>query len=219
MQQPFLFALLQQNLWLSADRYIFWEQEKVLIVSDLHFGKTGHFRKNGIAVPQDIFKEDIQRLLHAITHYKPQMVIAVGDLFHSHANKELDLFCRWRRDIASVHFTLVKGNHDILDASWYAMNAIEVIKEKYTLNCFQFIHDVQQSSIPAENNLYTFSGHVHPAVRIHGTAKQSLTFPCFYFTKDQAILPAFSQFSGMHILQPKKKDQVFAIINQSVIQL
>ena len=30
---------------------MFWEEEKALIVSDLHFGKTGHFRKSGIAVP------------------------------------------------------------------------------------------------------------------------------------------------------------------------
>ncbi len=219
MQQPLLYILLQQHLWLSANRFIFWEQEKILIVSDLHFGKTGHFRKNGIAVPQDIFKQDLQRLLNAITYYKPQMVIAVGDLFHSHANKELDLFSRWRKDIEGVHFTLVKGNHDILDASWYDANNIEVVKEKYIHNCFQFIHDVQQGSINTEEQLYTFSGHVHPAVRIQGIAKQSLTFPCFYFGKNQAILPAFSEFSGKHVIQPKKKDRVFAIIKQSVIQL
>ena len=45
---------------LSNDRCVFWEEEKMLLLSDLHFGKTGHFRKEGIAVPQDIYKEDLQ---------------------------------------------------------------------------------------------------------------------------------------------------------------
>lgn len=85
MHQPLAFQLLQQHFWLSPNRYIFWEEEKALIVSDLHFGKTGHFRKSGIAVPQNIFKEDLQRLMDGISFFKPGQIIAVGDLFHSHA--------------------------------------------------------------------------------------------------------------------------------------
>ncbi|MDB5208454.1 MAG: pdeM, partial [Flavisolibacter sp.] len=40
MQAPTLYKHQSQNLWLSAQRSIFWEEEKALIVSDLHFGKT-----------------------------------------------------------------------------------------------------------------------------------------------------------------------------------
>ena len=63
MQAPVLHKLHQQTLWLTAQRSIFWEEQKTLIVSDLHFGKTGHFRKSGIPVPQTIYKEDLQRLV------------------------------------------------------------------------------------------------------------------------------------------------------------
>ncbi len=70
----------------------------MLLLSDLHFGKTGHFRKEGIAVPQAIYKEDLQRLVTQIQFFKPQQVVVIGDMFHSHANKELDLFKKWRND-------------------------------------------------------------------------------------------------------------------------
>ena len=51
MQKPVSHKILDQQFWLTTERTMFWEDEKSLIVSDLHFGKTGHFRKSGIAVP------------------------------------------------------------------------------------------------------------------------------------------------------------------------
>jgi metallophosphoesterase superfamily enzyme len=116
----------EQTLCLSPDRCVFWEEQKTLIVSDLHFGKTGHFRKSGIAVPQAVYKEDIQRLVNLLQFFKPQQMIVVGDFFHSHANKELDLFLKWRADFESLHIILVKGNHDILKAEWYQQANISV---------------------------------------------------------------------------------------------
>jgi uncharacterized protein len=35
---------------LSTNRTIFWEEGKVLILSDLHLGKSGHFCKADIAI-------------------------------------------------------------------------------------------------------------------------------------------------------------------------
>ncbi len=86
----------------SAQKCLYWEEEKALILSDLHLGKSGHFRKNGIAVPQHVFKEDMQRLFSLIQFYSPQKVIIAGDLFHSRSNKEHDFFVRWRNDIPAT---------------------------------------------------------------------------------------------------------------------
>ena len=90
-------TIKNQDLCLSSDRSIYWEQEKALVVSDLHIGKTGHFRKAGIAVPQSVFREDMQRLVSLIQYFKPQTLIVVGDMFHSSANKELELFTAFTR--------------------------------------------------------------------------------------------------------------------------
>jgi len=215
MQAPLLHKLKNQTLWLSAQRSIFWEEAKALIVSDLHFGKTGHFRKWGIEVPQNVYKEDLQRLVNLLHYFKPQKLIVVGDFFHSSANTELDWFKRWREDFHSLRIILVRGNHDILKDSWYEEAAIEVVSPTLQLGQFLFSHDQCETVL----GIYSFCGHIHPGVVIHGVGKQSLRFPCFYFSPDHCILPAFGKFTGLAAVQPTARDVVYAIADGSVIKL
>src|SRR6476469_9838498 len=141
MQAPLPHKIFDQTFWLSAQRCAFWEEQKALILSDLHFGKTGHFRKAGIPVPQTIFKEDLQRLITLINFFKPKQIIAVGDLFHSAANLELDLFKRWRADFPHLQFHLVKGNHDILKTAWYAGAGLTLWEEQLQIGNIYFNHE------------------------------------------------------------------------------
>jgi DNA ligase-associated metallophosphoesterase len=214
MQAPLLHKIENQTLWLSALRGIFWEEKQALILSDLHFGKTGHFRKAGIAVPQAVYKEDLQRLVSLMQYFQPRQVIAVGDLFHSKANLELEWFKRWRADF-TIDFQLVRGNHDILLDDWYKEADIKVWDQDLIINNFCFTHEQCQNC----NAHFTFCGHLHPGIAIHGLARQSLRFPCFYFTKDHCILPAFSKFTGLAIVEPSKAESVFAIVENSLIKL
>ncbi|MDE3252642.1 MAG: ligase-associated DNA damage response endonuclease PdeM [Bacteroidota bacterium] len=215
MPPPIQHIIQNQHLWLSAQRCIYWEENKTLILSDPHFGKTGHFRKQGIAVPQPVYQEDLQRMVTEIALYSPEQVIVVGDLFHSIVNKEMDLFVKWRRDFRQLDFLLVKGNHDILTGDWYAAADIQVKEGIYTTHGFDFVHDPAEAGSGAGN--YVFSGHLHPGVRLQGLGKQSLQFPCYYFSDKQAILPAFSKFSGLSMVRKKKADKIFAIVNQSLV--
>jgi uncharacterized protein len=220
MGTAFCYKLLQNNYWLSPERMVFWEEEKTLIVSDLHFGKTGHFRKEGIAVPQSVYKEDLQRLVSQLQYFQPKQLLVVGDMFHSVANKELAFFKKWRDDFPHLRIQLVKGNHDILHESWYKEAEVLINNEELIINNFSFVHDIQSvtnSKPPIPN--YIFTGHIHPGVRISGSGKQSLHFPCFYFTPSFCVLPAFSRFTGLAMVRPKDGDTVFAIVNQSIIQL
>jgi uncharacterized protein len=214
MEAPIKHKINNQTFWLSATRTIFWEEQKALILSDLHFGKTGHFRKAGIAIPQSVYKEDLQRLINLIQYFKPRQIIAVGDLFHSRVNLELDLFKRWRKNFEALNFILVKGNHDILKEGWYEDADIKVTDE-LLLDEFLFIHQ----HCEAREDVFTFCGHIHPGVIINGLGKQSLRFPCFYFTKHQCILPAYSKFTGMATINPSVTDSVYAIVDESVIKV
>lgn len=210
MQQIIPHTILNNTFLLSADKCIFWEQRKTLILSDLHLGKTGHFRKSGIAIPQDIFKEDIQRFVSLLQTFKPESVIVIGDMFHSYDNKEHELFAKWRKDFQQLQIQLVMGNHDILHADWYANAAIEIKENKLDIDSFSFVHDITDATI-TENN-FCFSGHIHPGISIHGISKQSLHFPCFYFTKTYAVLPAFGKFTGTYTVKPKRGENVFAVM-------
>jgi DNA ligase-associated metallophosphoesterase len=219
MSIPLLHIVHAQHLWLSPQRSIYWEEEKTMIVSDTHFGKTGHFRKSGIAVPQQVYKEDLQRFFSLATELKPERILVVGDFFHSTDNEEHDLFLKWKNDFTSLQITLIKGNHDILGNSWYENAGIQLIEQFYTIGQFSFQHDPAENHNPLDENTFVFSGHVHPGIQMKGIGKQSLRFPCFYFTKNQCILPAFSKFSGLAILKPKKHDQAYAIANDTIIKL
>ena len=218
MFSPLRFILHQQTLWLSPARCIYWEEEKALILSDLHFGKTGHFRKEGIGVPQNIFKEDLQRLFTQIQFFKPDTLLIAGDMFHSRANKEIDLFIKWRNDISSIHIILIKGNHDILSNKFYEEMNIKVEQKKFSINKFCFTHDIT-STCEDDDEAFTFSGHIHPGITFHGNGKQSFMLPCFYFSPKYAVLPAFSHFTGLYKIKPTKKDNVFALIENKVIKM
>jgi len=206
------FLLHNQTLWLSPERCIYWEEQNSLIVSDLHFGKTGHFRKSGIAVPQNVYKEDLQRLVNHVQYYKPQQLIVVGDLFHSVQNKELDFFKKWRLDFSHLHIQLVKGNHDILKKDWYTAANISVTDTHLHVGNFCFVHDISEACAPSDDIHYYFSGHIHPCVLLKGLGKQSVSLPCYYFTKNFAVLPAFSKFTGTAIVDRKSAENVFAIV-------
>ncbi|MDB5203727.1 MAG: metallophosphoesterase [Ferruginibacter sp.] len=216
MSAHILHRLLDNQFLLNIDRTIFWEEERSLILSDLHLGKSGHFRKSGIGIPQNIFKEDMQRLLAAIQFYKPQQLIIVGDLFHSHFNKEHDLFLRWRKDLAQLPIQLVKGNHDILKKEWYADAGINVHDESLVIGKFMFTHDIDTCP---EHKGYCFSGHIHPGIRLRGLGRQSLQLPCFYFAKTYAVLPAFGKFTGTFPIRPLTGESVYALVDDAVLKM
>jgi len=227
MQTPVSHKIRNQQFWLTTDRTMFWEEEKALIVSDLHFGKTGHFRKSGIGVPANVYKQDLQRLVTQIQYFQPGELIIVGDMFHSHANLELELFLKWRADLANIKIKLIMGNHDILKAEWYSNAGIELSQQTFSRQHFHFVHDISdelntKASIKKNkkgDDNYFFSGHIHPGIRIQGLGKQSLCFPCFYFGEKFAVLPAFSRFTGVAMINPEPEEHVFAIVNQELIQL
>ncbi len=205
------------HLLLTANRTIFWEDKETLVLSDLHLGKSGHFRKAGIGVPQSVFKEDMQRLLSEIQFYNAKQLIIVGDLFHSRENKEHEMFLRWRNDLPGVNIHLVLGNHDILKKEWYRGAGIELHENVLKLENLLFTHDIDNCHL--EDNSYCISGHIHPGISLHGLGRQSLRFPCFYFGKKYAVLPAFGRFTGTFPVKPLPGDAVFALMENKIMQL
>lgn len=220
MQNPVPHIIAGNTFWVFPERCLYWEEENTLIVADLHLGKTGHFRKSGIAVPQDIYKADLQRLMAMLYLCKADRLIIVGDFTHSSVNKELELFIKWRKDFSLLHIDLVKGNHDILMDSWYRDAGISLHEWEFSVKGFLFRHEnkrKKQTELPAHH--YTFTGHVHPGIVLKGQGRQSLKFPCFYFTKEHCVLPAFSRFTGIFKVSPEKGETVYAITPSEIIKI
>jgi len=211
-------TLYNEALYLLPQKGIWWPSQKMLIISDTHFGKTGHFRKMGIAVPQPAFKNDMHRFTSMIVNFHVESVVIVGDMFHSYENKEADFFIRWRHDLPWLRIHLVRGNHDILPLQWYNRAAIELHEaDNFCIHPFRFVHDVP--NVTPSGDQYLFSGHVHPAIALKGKARQHLKLPCFLFRNDYAVLPAFGNFTGNVAIKFERNDRVFAIANNDIIPI
>ncbi|MCX8019848.1 MAG: ligase-associated DNA damage response endonuclease PdeM [Chitinophagaceae bacterium] len=222
MFQPLLHEINGNRFWVFQQRCLLWEEEDTLIVADLHLGKVMHFRKAGIPVPHQVYKSDLQRLMAMLFFSKASRLLIIGDFTHSSLNSELELFAKWRKDFSTLHIDLVKGNHDILSEDWYSELNITLHEEELWIKEFCFRHEKRKKNIFQHRGKphFTFCGHVHPAVVLVGPAKQRLEFPCFYFSKDFGVLPAFSKFSGKYILSHRPGETtVYAITPSEIIKV
>jgi len=201
---------------LAKERALFLPKQRLLAISDLHLGKSAHFRKAGLPVPSTIAHSDLQRLSSIIDRYAPKTLLINGDMFHHHLNSDVEDFYQWKKNYQQLEFLLVKGNHDRLADIHYQDLGIKVHEPSYCTDKLCFIHDSTQCK---EASLYPISGHIHPGVTIIGGAKQRLRFPCFYFGKEYAVLPAFSAFTGLFPIKPTKGDEIYAITPSKVVKV
>src|ERR1700761_5204061 len=61
---------------------LFWEEQSLLIVSDLHLEKGSSLAARGILLPPYDTVATLSRLAAVIARHDPRMVIALGDSFH-----------------------------------------------------------------------------------------------------------------------------------------
>jgi DNA ligase-associated metallophosphoesterase len=210
--------LLNQTLILLPTKAIYWEEEQALIVSDLHIGKVGHFRKAGIAVPKLLEQEELATLADLIHDYKPAKLIFLGDLFHSDMNNDWNWLQLWRELFKDLRMILIEGNHDILEQEYYKQAHFEVYKE-LNLGPFLFVHDKADYEALPTSDSYILSGHIHPAIKLRGRGRQSILLSCFYFGKFAGILPAFGKFTGKCCLKTQETDSIFGILENKVVKI
>ncbi|UIR57708.1 ligase-associated DNA damage response endonuclease PdeM [Sphingobacterium sp. SRCM116780] len=202
-----------KEIILDKERALYIPFYQLLVISDLHLGKSGHFRKEGLQIPKEVSETDIQRLAVLVKKYQPRTLLVTGDMFHHHYNSDLASFQAWRYENASLAIILVKGNHDRLQLALYEEFNVQIFPNHYTIGEFCFVHEKEDA--PLEDK-YIFSGHLHPGILMKGQARQRLKLPCFLFTATSALLPAFSLFTGLYLVKPNPQDQVFVITENRV---
>jgi uncharacterized protein len=209
-------SIKDEELILAKERAIFFPAQQLLAISDLHLGKAAHFRKAGLQIPSTLAQSDLNRLSSLLDFHQPSTLLINGDMFHHELNTDIDDFEQWKQQYNSLKFVLVKGNHDRLNNKNYTDLGIAIHEPSFCTDNFCFIHDALQCN---EEHLYPISGHIHPGVTLVGKAKQRLKFPCFYFGKAYAIMPAFSAFTGLSLVKPKNNEQIYAITPTKVLKV
>src|SRR5947209_14152381 len=94
---------------------LFWEEQSLLVVSDLHLEKGSSFAKRGVLLPPYDTVATLGRLGAVIARHAPRVVIALGDSF-----QDREAHCRLstsdRDAIAALQarreWIWIAGNHD-----------------------------------------------------------------------------------------------------------
>lgn len=198
---------------LTNQRAVFWNKEKALILSDLHIGKTAHFRKNGIALANHIMKSDLERLSALIEYFQPEKFIVVGDLLHAGDNSDVDEFCTWRKQYPDLHFYLIEGNHDRISEQLKKKLCMNFKEPLLEVDGFTFIHDFDKTKTG-----FQITGHIHPGIVLNSAVK-SIRLPCFALSTNQLLLPAFSEFTGLDTKNLPKKSKFFVFTDAEIYEI
>lgn len=203
--------LCGEQIRLLPERAFWWPAQRTLVISDLHWGKSGHFRKHGIPMPGGTQWDDASRLAKLIQTYPVEQLIIAGDMFHSRMNAEVETFGHWRDAHSSLHIQLVMGNHDILSTDYYRSLKLEIIPEYLKLGPFEIRHDG-----PALETDFAVRGHLHPGIRLPGPGA---ALPCFAIDSNSLTLPAFGRFTGCKRIDPLEYQQIYVIGEEKVLKL
>ncbi|MGN7203974.1 ligase-associated DNA damage response endonuclease PdeM [Pedobacter sp. SAFR-022] len=204
-----------EELILDKERAIYWPAKRMLIISDIHIGKSAHFRRSGIPVPATIGQKDLSRITKLAEVYGVDNLVITGDMFHNNMNSDVEDFRSWRAQHSQLEIHLIKGNHDGLKMEDYVGLGIQIHQKELLQFPFRFIHDKPETN----DEYFNITGHIHPGVTIHGKARQQLRLPCFYFSHTCAVLPAFSAFTGLSNIKASEGDTFYAITPTKVVMV
>ncbi|CAL80335.1 conserved hypothetical protein; putative ICC-like phosphoesterase [Bradyrhizobium sp. ORS 278] len=165
---------------------LIWDEQRLLVVSDLHLEKGSSYAARGTLLPPFDTVATLRRLEAVIAHYDPRTVIALGDSFH-----DRDAHARLTGDdracIANLQvgrdWVWITGNHDPAPHGIGGDVADEI-----TIHAVTFRHE--PTGARAE-----IAGHLHPKARV-ATRARTLERRCFVSDGERAVMPAFGAYAG-----------------------
>lgn len=182
------FKFSDECLTACASGALFWADRRMLIVSDLHLGRTERIaREGGHIIPPYENTDTLKRLEDEIRALNPVTVVCLGDSFDdltataSLTEIETDWITRLQ---AGREWIWVEGNHDPAPLDLGGTN-----RETLSVGPLTLRH------IASSNTSGEISGHYHPKVTIP-TRGRGISRPCFLFDADRLILPAFGTYTG-----------------------
>jgi len=209
---PVEIQLGTETLELLPEGAAYHKRTLTLFVADLHLGKAATFRKLGIPVPEGSNEETLQKLELPLTRTSAQQVVILGDFFHAAAGRTesvMESINAWFLRNNAIQFALVRGNHDRSAGDPPAEWQIQCVDEPYQTAGFCCMHEANTNSA-----FPVLSAHVHPVLKLEGKR-----FPCFAIKNKHLLFPAFGAFTGGHALSLKDYDQVFPLVEETVLTL
>src|SRR5215813_1762012 len=166
---------------------LFWDDQSLLVVSDLHLEKGSSFAARGVLLPPYDTVATLSRLAAVIARHDPRTVIALGDSFHDRSAHER-LSIEDRDAMSSLQtgrdWIWISGNHDPA----LPRNLGGTIADEVAIGPITFRHE----PTGAHGEI---AGHLHPKARIAARGR-SMERRCFASDGIRAVMPAFGAYAG-----------------------
>ena len=166
---------------------LYWPEQSLLAVADLHLEKGSSFAARGQLLPPYDTAATLVCLARLIAHYAPRIVIALGDSFHDGggparlSREDCDNLAALQRGRDWIWLT---GNHDPDPAE----NIGGVFLSDFVAGALTFRH------LPtgAEGEI---AGHLHPVARVAHRGR-AVSRRCFAADQARMVMPAFGTYTG-----------------------
>ncbi len=168
---------------------LFWPDEKLLVVADLHLEKGSAYAARGVLLPPYDTATTLARLSRLVERYMPHRVTALGDSFHDGGGAaRMD-------DVSRValkalqrgrDWLWIAGNHDPDPAE----NVGGRFAAELVIGPLTFRHEPAPRRGEGE-----IAGHLHPLARVAQRGRV-MSRRCFVGDGRRLVMPAFGAFAG-----------------------
>jgi DNA ligase-associated metallophosphoesterase len=179
--------LAGHRLMLDPAGALWWPEQKLLAVADLHLEKGSAGAQRGTLLPPWDTRATLDRLGLLLRRYNPRTILALGDSFHDQggAGRLMPADAARLQSIAAAHnIVWLLGNHDPLPPEGIPGQTAEW----WEIEGLVFRHEGGGAGVEV-------CGHHHPKASIT-TRAQTITRPCFVAGPKRLMLPAFGAFTG-----------------------
>jgi uncharacterized protein len=171
---------------------IYWPDERLLVVADLHLEKGSAFAARGVLLPPYDTATTLARLATLAARYAPRLVIALGDSFHdgdgaarmAEASRVALKALQHGRD-----WLWIAGNHDPDRAAGIAGIGGR-FADALALGPLTLRHEPAPDFCDGE-----IAGHLHPLARVARRGR-ALSRRCFASDGRRLLMPAFGAYAG-----------------------
>ena len=186
------FAFNGVHVEARADGALWWPEERLLAVADLHLEKgTSYASSAGRLLPPYDSAQTVARLERLIETYRPLRVVALGDSFHDRRGAmrlDGEVAERIRKLSDLVDWIWIHGNHDPKPPQQLGgRGAVEI-----AIGPLVFRHDAHGDRQAEGGEVI---GHYHPVASV-STRGRSFRRRCFAIGRHRLLMPAFGAYAG-----------------------
>jgi DNA ligase-associated metallophosphoesterase len=184
-----IIALAGSTLVADPAGALYWPDEGLLVVADLHLEKGSAFAKRGVLLPPYDTATTLGRLARLVEHYAPRVLVAVGDSFHDDHGpvrmSDLDRI-KLKGLQRGRDWVWIAGNHDPdlpPDIGGRLADAL-------AFGSLTFRHEPSENAADGE-----IAGHLHPVARVSQRGR-AVSRRCFACDGRRLVMPAFGAYAG-----------------------